>query len=51
MIISEKANKFINNKLFVVVIKPTAKTLNYQEMKSRLTSLLEKSKLMENTHE
>ena len=51
MIISENATRFIKNKLFVVVIKPTAKNLDYQEMKLRLTSLLEKSKLMEITHE
>ena len=51
MIITELSNKFIINKLFVVVIKPTAKNLTFQEMKEKITNLLEKSKLMENTNE
>ena len=51
MLIHELSQQFINNKLLVIVIKPTAKKLTYQEIKEKLTSLLEKSKLMESTNE
>lgn len=51
MIIQDLSNQFIQNKLFMIVIKPIAKELEYQEMKEKLTSLLEKSKLMEKAHE
>ena len=50
MIVSEHKNQFIYNKLFVVVVKPKASELNYQQMKERLSVLFEKSKLTENKH-
>ncbi|MDX9691563.1 MAG: ribonuclease P protein component [Acholeplasmataceae bacterium] len=51
MIVHELSHQFIKNKLFVIVIKPTAKKLTFQEMKEKITSILEKSKLMEITNE
>jgi len=51
MIVSEFKDQFINNKLFVVVIKPQAYDLSYQEMRDKLIVLFKKSKLMENAHE
>ncbi len=51
MIVSEFKDQFIINKLFVVVIKPLAQGLSYQEMKDKVIVLFKKSKLMENTNE
>jgi ribonuclease P protein component len=51
MIILELSKQFIFNKLFVIVIKPAVRELDYQEMKERLTNILEKSKLMEKANE
>ncbi|BCR36876.1 ribonuclease P protein component [Mariniplasma anaerobium] len=48
MIVSDLQDQFIINKLFLIVIRPKAKQLDYQEIKSKLTLLLKKSKLMEN---
>ncbi len=36
---------------FVIVIKPPAKALNYQDMKENLKDLFEKSKIMETNYE
>jgi len=51
MIVSMFQGQFIKTKLFVIVIKPTANTLSYQEMMDKLTVLFKKSKLMENANE
>ena len=51
MIVSEFENQFMSNKLFVIVIKPLAHELSYQEIKDKLTVPFKKSKLMENTNE
>ncbi|PKK97651.1 MAG: ribonuclease P protein component [Tenericutes bacterium HGW-Tenericutes-3] len=51
MIVSEHSNQFIKNKLFVIVIKPLAQGLSYQEMKDKLIVLFKKSKVMENANE
>ena len=48
MIISEFKDVMLKTKLFVIVIKPSAAELSYQDIKSKLTVLLKKSKLMEN---
>lgn len=48
MIVSELKDQFIKNKLFLIVIKPQAKSLDYSEIKTHLHVLLQKSKLMEN---
>lgn len=47
MIIAELTD-VLKKKLFVIVIKPSAADLTYQDIKSKLTVLLKKSKLMEN---
>jgi len=51
MIVSTFQKQFIHSKLFVIVIKPTANTLSYQDMMDKLTVLFKKSKLMENANE
>lgn len=51
MIISELHTNIKIKKQFVIVVKPTAAQLSYQDMKNKLTVLLKKSKLMENEHE
>lgn len=51
MIVSEFKDQFICNKLFVVVIKPQAYDLSYQEMMDKLIVLFKKSKLMESANE
>lgn len=51
VIVSEFKDQFIKNKLFVVVIKPQACDLSYQEMRDKLIVLFKKSKLMENANE
>lgn len=48
MIVAENEHKLLKTKLFVIVIKPSVAQLSYQEMKTKLTVLLKKSKLMEN---
>lgn len=48
MIIAELKDVMYKSKLFVIVIKPKAAELSYQDIKSKLTVLLKKSKLMEN---
>jgi ribonuclease P protein component len=50
MIISEYKDVLDTNASFVVVIKPKSKKLTYQEMRRHLLVLLEKSRIMENTH-
>lgn len=47
MIIQEEKLK-INNKSFVIVIKPLSSTLNFQEIKTKIIKLMEKGKLMKN---
>lgn len=51
MIISDLKTTIKQTKQFVIVVKPTAAQLSYQDMKNKLTVLLKKSKLMENEHE
>ena len=51
MIVSEQKERIFPNKQFVIVIKPLASSLNYQEIKTKLIDLMIKSKLMETTHE
>jgi len=51
MIVSMFQEQFIKSKLFVIVIKPAANTLSYQDMVDKLTVLFKKSKLMESTNE
>lgn len=51
MIISEQKALINDDALFVIVIKPKAKELNYQEIQEKLRLLLKKSKLLENTNE
>jgi RNase P protein component len=48
MIISELKDNMKKQKLIVVVIKPTASALSNHDMKTKLTVLFKKSKLMEN---
>jgi ribonuclease P protein component len=48
MIVSDLQDQFIKNKLFLIVIRPKANQLNFQEMKTKLTMLFKKSKLLEN---
>ncbi|HOI84919.1 MAG TPA: ribonuclease P protein component [Acholeplasmataceae bacterium] len=48
MIISEFKDNIKKQKEIVVVIKPTVSQLSYQDMKTKLTVLFKKSKLMEN---
>lgn len=48
MIVSDMENQFIKNKLFIIVVKPSVRELSYQEMKAKLTLLIQKSKLTEN---
>jgi RNase P protein component len=48
MIVSELQDQFIINKLFLIVIRPKANQLDFQDMKSKLTLLFKKSKLLEN---
>lgn len=50
MIVSEFKDQFSKDKLFLIVIKPQAKELNYQQMREKLLVLFEKSKLLENKH-
>lgn len=51
MIVSELQDQFIINKLFLIVIRPKARQLEYKDIKSKLITLFEKSKIMENKHE
>lgn len=51
MIISEFKDDFDKTKLFVIVIKPLASTLSYEEIKTKLTVIMKKSKLMERTND
>ena len=51
MIIAELKDVIIKTKEFVIVIKPTAAQLDYQDMRTKLNVLLKKSKLMENLNE
>ncbi len=51
MIIHEMKDDIQSNKNFVIVIKPTAIDLSFQEMQSKLHALLKKSKLTEKEHE
>jgi ribonuclease P protein component len=44
-------NQFIINKLFVIVVKPKASELTYQEMQNKLWILFTKSNIMEKTNE
>jgi ribonuclease P protein component len=48
MIVSEFKEIFDKNKLILIVIKPQAKKLSFQEMREELLVLLKKSKLLEN---
>lgn len=48
MIVSEFKDQFSKDKLFLIIIKPQAKTLTYQEIKEKLIVLFKKSKLLEN---
>jgi ribonuclease P protein component len=48
MIVSEFKDIFDKNKLILIVIKPQAKKLSFQEMREELLVLLKKSKLLEN---
>lgn len=48
MIVSELKQQFIKTKLMVIVVKPAARVLSYQEMKDKLVLLIQKSKLTEN---
>jgi len=50
MIIHNNHDNIKDRMLFVVVVKPKASQLNYQEIKQSITSLLQKSKLLENLH-
>lgn len=51
MIVQEVKND-INPKInFVIVVKPSAIELTYQDMKTKLLALIKKSKLMEKEHE
>lgn len=47
MIVSECKDQFGDNKLILIVIKPQAKTLNYQEMRAQLLTLFKKLRLTE----
>ena len=51
MIVSEHSGLFIKSKLFVIVVKPLAQSLSYQEIKDKLIVLFKKSKIMENANE
>ena len=51
MIVSELKDQFANSKLFVIVIKPAANILSYQDMETKLTALFKKSKLTENAND
>ncbi|MDI6452204.1 ribonuclease P protein component [Peloplasma aerotolerans] len=51
MIVNENQKQFIKNKLFVIVIKPQASELSYTDIKTRLSNLFKKSKLVENDNE
>ncbi|RJX26304.1 MAG: ribonuclease P protein component [Acholeplasma sp.] len=51
MIIQEIKDDISKGKDFVIVIKPSAIELSYQEMQSRLHALFKKSKLTEKEHE
>ena len=51
MIVAELNDVLIKSKMFVIVIKPTAAQLTYQDMRTKLHVLLKKSKLMENLNE
>lgn len=51
MIVSECKDEFIKTKLFVIVIKPAASKLSYEDIKSKLTVMMKKSKLMERTND
>ena len=48
MIVSEFKNLFSKDKRFLIIIKPQAKALTYQEMREKLLVLFKKSKLLEN---
>jgi len=50
MIIHARHKDIKAQKLFIIVVKPTANKLNFQEIKKSIESLLLKSKLLENTH-
>ncbi len=51
MIIQELHTTILKNKLFVVVVKPTVSELSFEDMRTKLTVLLKKTKLTENAHE
>jgi ribonuclease P protein component len=51
MIILSLKKDFSKNKRFVVVVKPSAKELEFVQMKEKLVILFKKSKLTEITHE
>jgi len=48
MIVSEIAPDLKKNIDFIVVVKPTSKVLDFQEMKQNMMELIKKSNLMEN---
>ena len=48
MIVSEFKDAFRKDQLILIVIKPQAKKLSFQEMRDELLVLLKKSKLLEN---
>jgi ribonuclease P protein component len=50
MIVSELKDQFDKQKLFLIIIKPQAKDLSYQEIREKLLVLFKKSKLLENEH-
>jgi ribonuclease P protein component len=51
MIILSLKKEISKNKRFVIVIKPSAKDLDFAQMKEKLVSLFKKSKITEITHE
>jgi ribonuclease P protein component len=51
MIVAENKNQFIINKLFVIVIKPQARDLSFEEIKTKLVALFKKSNIMESKNE
>ncbi len=51
MIVSEFKGKINKKKNFVIVVRPKARELNYQEIDKKIKKLIEKSKLTEKTNE
>lgn len=51
MIVAEQRANISNNQQFVIVIKPAAKNLSYQDMRKQVIALMVKSRILENKYD